>query len=178
MPLKDSARLLVILFATSSPVAGQSHAAGLLAPPDAMRPAQPAGMLQPEARLPRMVVAGILGTGAGWLGGGALGVGLASVNPFDGDELDDGLWTPGFLIGLQAGQAVAIPLAVHLANGRRGSLASSVVVASVIGAVTTLAMWTADFDALFESPGRIAGWVVVPVSQIATSILIERRTAR
>lgn len=131
---------------------------------------------QGEAGAARLVKAGVLGLAGGWLAGGAAGIGLAKWNPLDRDELDDGAWTPGMLIGLQAGQAVGIPLAVHLANGRRGSLKTSLLVSSALSLAAVSLMWTDDIDGLFEAPGNAAAWVALPLVQIGASVLIERRT--
>jgi hypothetical protein len=123
-----------------------------------------------------LVVAGVAGAAAGWIVGGiAVGVPLARSNPFGSDALDDGAWTPGLLMGLQMGQAVGIPVAVHLANGRQGDLRASLATSAALAAVGTVLLWTEDFDALFERPGRQAVLVAIPVAQLITSIWFERR---
>jgi uncharacterized membrane protein YfcA len=126
----------------------------------------------------RLLVRGLAGGAAGWIVGAfAVGGPLARANPFDSNQLDDGLWTPGIVIGFELGQAIGIPTAVHLANQRRGDLRASLLASFALASVGTLLLWTEDFDAVFESPSRQAVLIAVPVAQLLSSIYIERRTA-
>jgi hypothetical protein len=128
-----------------------------------------------DASIYRMIQGGVLGAAAGWLVGGlAVGVPLASTNPFGSDALDDGVWTPGMILGLELGQAVGIPVAVHLANGRQGNLRASLMASAVLATAGTLLLWTGDVEAL-EEPGRLTVLVAVPIAQLVTSIWLERR---
>lgn len=136
------------------------------------------GRTEDGATTSRLVAAGLGGLAGGWLVGFAGGAGLAAWNPLDGDEIDDGAWTPGLLIGLQTGQAVGIPVAVHLANGRKGNLTASLGASAAVGLAAIALMWTDDLDGLFESPGNTAAWVTLPLVQIGISVWIERATAR
>ena len=135
--------------------------------------------LGPEGSTERLVQWSVVGGAVGWTAG-ALAVGgpLARWNPLGSEALDDGLWTPGIVIGFELGQALAIPLAVHVANGRQGDLRRSLAASLAIGALGTLLLWTDDFDAVFETRRRQAVLLAVPVAQILTSIALERRGRR
>ena len=127
----------------------------------------------------RLVAAGLAGGAAGWiLGAIAIGGPLARANPIGSDQIDDGLWTPGIVIGFETGQAIGIPTAVHLANGRRGNLRASLYASAALAVAGTVLLWTEDFDAVFERPGRQVVLVAVPVAQLITSIVIERHGDR
>lgn len=127
----------------------------------------------------RLVAAGLAGGAAGWvLGAIAIGGPLARTNPLGSDQLDDGLWTPGIVIGFETGQAIGIPAAVHLANGRRGNLRASLYASFALAVAGTMLLWTEDFDAVFERPSRQLVLIAVPVAQLITSIAIERHGDR
>lgn len=136
--------------------------------------------LNDQTSTARLAASGVGGGAAGWVVGFiTLGIPLARTNPLGRDhELDDGLWTPGFVIGFEIGEALAIPAAVHVANGRRGDLRRSLLASSVLGAAGTLFLWTGNFDSVFESPGRRAVLVGVPVAQLISSIYFERRGSK
>lgn len=126
----------------------------------------------------RLVASGLAGGAAGWiLGAIAVGAPLARANPFGSDQLDDGSWTPGIVIGFETGQAIGIPVAVHLANGRRGNLRASLSASFALAVAGTMLLWTEDFDELFERPARQVVLIGIPVAQLITSIAIERRAA-
>jgi hypothetical protein len=105
----------------------------------------------------------------------AVGVPLAKWNPFGSSALDDGSWTPGLIIGFELGEAIGIPLGVHRANGGRGDLRTSMIASLAIAAVGTALLWTDDFDAVFETRRSRTILLAVPLAQVLTSILIERR---
>jgi hypothetical protein len=159
--------------------------AGALAAPNAIVPraeprtALPAVEPQTTATLERMIRYGVVGGAVGWVGGAlALGGPLAKANPFDSDQLDDGLWTPGIVIGFEVGQAIGIPLAVHLANGRQGNLRASLAASTALATLGTLLIWTDDFDAVLETPGRQAVLIAVPIAQFVAALHFERRGSR
>jgi hypothetical protein len=79
------------------------------------------------------------------------------------------------VMGFELGQAVGIPLAVHLANDRQGDLSSAMIASFALGAVGTALLWTGDFDAVFEQPARQVVLIAVPIAQLATSIHFARQ---
>ncbi|CAN5676255.1 hypothetical protein BH23GEM11_BH23GEM11_07100 [soil metagenome] len=120
--------------------------------------------------VPRDVVVPVLvGAGAGAAGGLLGGLALALVSDCSGETC-----AGPFIIGAVLGETLALPLAVHLAEGGRGSL-GLVTLASlgvtVAGAVAMIALPNADV-----SQQGIA--VLVPFGQIVAAIATERRTAR
>ncbi|MGH7512433.1 MAG: hypothetical protein ACREOQ_05845 [Gemmatimonadales bacterium] len=108
----------------------------------------------------KMMGGGLL-LGAGGLIGGAL-IG----HQFEGSPCEDCIL--GAFFGALVGESLAIPLGVHLGNGRRGdvgpALAASVGIAAAgLGAAALSRQW-----------GVL---LAIPVLQIAASIGIERHTA-
>jgi hypothetical protein len=108
----------------------------------------------------KMMFGGIL-LGAGGLIGGAL-IG----QHFEGSPCEDCIL--GAFLGALAGESLAIPLGVHLANGRRGDAGPALAASIGIGAVGLGAA------ALTEQWGIL---LAIPVLQIAASIGIERHSA-
>jgi hypothetical protein len=108
----------------------------------------------------KMMGGGLL-LGAGGLIGGAL-IG----HQFEGSPCEDCIL--GTFFGALAGESLAIPLGVHLGNGRRGdvgpALAASIGIAAAgLGAAAMSRQW-----------GVL---LAIPVLQIAASIAIERHSA-
>jgi hypothetical protein len=139
------------------------------------RPQRPLPQLAgPDGTDAQLVGAGIGGGAGGVLAGGAAGlaVGLSLANGCQGEDCGlVGLATT--IIGAGVGGSLGIPLGVHLANGRQGSYA--------LEAAASVAIATAGVLAIAESDNRTAQdavMIAVPVTQLVSSILIERHTAR
>jgi hypothetical protein len=110
------------------------------------------------------LAAGALGAGLGFLGG------LAAYSACEGDEV---CLLPA-LAGAIIGETLALPLGVHLAEGRRGSyplgaLASAGITAAGLGAMSLVGNSGAPAQGIA---------VMIPVAQLVASIAVERRTAR
>ena len=120
-------------------------------PPDSSR-VQSGGVL---------LLAGLGGMAVGALGGGLVGVGIDEDSGLDAAE--------GAIIGGLMGTSLAIPTAVHLANGRRGWLGRSMLVSTLVGGAFLGAGLAAESGELV---------LAAPFAQLATSILIERNTSR
>jgi hypothetical protein len=165
------------------PQSKSRHFPRLLPPAQLAIPSSTHGLLHAAALSPgaqaatrHLVVAGLAGGAVGWLAGAyVVGAPLARANPLDSDQVDDGAWTPGMVMGFELGQAVGIPLAVHLANDRQGDLSSAMIASFALGAVGTALLWTGDFDAVFEQPARQVVLIAVPIAQLATSIHFARQ---
>jgi hypothetical protein len=114
-----------------------------------------------------MTLGGLAGGAVGLVGGFYVGAALA--NDDDPEDLEA---LAGGAVGATIGEALLLPLGVHLANGRRGSYAASALVSLGIVAGGILALQAVHYDA----PGTPVILVAVPVSQIAASIGIERST--
>ena len=123
-----------------------------------------------------LALAGVGGWAAGWLAGVPVFWGLDAWRPFDRDAVDDGTWVPGIPIAMGTGQMIGIPLAVHLANRRQGNLGASTLAAAGLSLLGAILLYTDNLDTLYDD-----GWPIlfsIPVAQIASSILIEKRTSR
>jgi hypothetical protein len=110
--------------------------------------------------------AGALGGALGFVGGFAL---TATLFP----EGDIG----GGIIGGFAGESLLIPLSVHLANRAQGNLGKAMLVSGGLGVLGFVLLVGLSRS---EVPEGIALPIVfaVPVAQVVTSILIERRTSQ
>lgn len=147
-----------------------SACAAVAQPVTSLHELEPLPVLQrPTAELIRPgIVGGVIGVVLGSL---AVGVPLALAM----ELTDDGLSTPGILLGWQAGQAAGIALGVHLGNQRQGSLTQALVLSAAVATVGTALLWTDDFDALFESRRHQIIMVSVPLAQLVASIHASRR---
>lgn len=116
---------------------------------------------------PVLSVGGLLGGAVGVVGGFYVGALLASDD--DGDDLDV---LSGGVAGATIGEGLLLPLGVHLANGSRGSYATSALASLGLAAAGLLALEAVHYD----PPGAPIVLIAVPIAQIATSIAIERAT--
>ena len=133
-----------------------------------------ASIQPPTDRVPtsHLAMAGVLGMVGGFFGGALLGAKFfgdrcANENPDDSLACE---WAPlaGGIVGAMVGEAVLIPISVHLANKRKGSLLQELLVSAGLGALGA-AMVFGDEDA-----GILVGLVGVPVVQIGLTIAQER----
>jgi len=116
-------------------------------------------------------------TSGGNVGGMILGgVGLGAAGLFGGALIGDRFQRfpcedciEGAFYGALAGESLAIPLGVHLANHRRGNLAPALAASLGIGALGLGAAAVTDQWGIL---------LAIPVFQVAASIGIERHTAR
>ena len=159
------ATLLVILFlAPGAPLLAQRL------PPN---PLARAGMalatpsLRPMIHVPRsdddtpkLVFAGVIGAAAGFVAGG---LALRGSSCQELDCLEPALY------GAVAGQSVGVPVAVHLANGKRGRPGPALLASLAIGGAGLGAAILADEPRLL---------LAIPVLQIASSIGLKRATGR
>ena len=133
------------------------------APPTITPP--PARDVRGEQRVsvPVMALGGLAGNALGVLVG--LSVGLAFDDGESGEECPDGCLGTWGTASLLAGETLGTVLGVHVANGRRGSLARGLLTATGIGVVGALAA-TREPDV----------FVVVPLSQFVGAIWVEAAT--
>lgn len=148
------------------PLDGRLHAQRLGAPfpsAGASTPSDPAMHAFPRQETPPAVMA------AGGLLGGAVGVfagGLAGLRLTEHDCEDCGI--VGAVYGAIAGGSALLPLGVHIANRRQGDFGLSLLGSLAIGGAGL---------ALATQTNSAAVMIPVPVLQIVSSILIERRTS-
>lgn len=109
---------------------------------------------------------GAMGGIGGLLTGGFLGARLEMAGGCEGDE-----WCGfgGGILGAAIGSAVMIPVAVHLANDRRGSLTAGLgaSVAALAGGVA-ISLVAQDAQPL----------LLVPIAQVIGAVAAEKRTSR
>lgn len=110
---------------------------------------------------------GLVGGALGFFAGGFSGVAVCGCNT--GGEVYDAL--EAFFWGAAVGTAVTIPLGVHLSNHLEGSYLTALAVSIGISAVGLAAAFALDDET--ASPALV---LMIPVSQIISSVLIERRT--
>ena len=97
---------------------------------------------------------------------GALVGGLIGMEIDPDEDLDR---AEGAVVGGVVGTSLAIPGAVHLANGSRGNLGRSMLVSILVGGALLGAGWAADSGELV---------IAAPIAQLISSVLIERNTTR
>jgi hypothetical protein len=122
----------------------------------------------PNDRLGRPILGALAG---GTLGAAAgFGVGLVAATGCTGDES----CLLGAALGTVAGETVGVPLGIHLAEGRKGSLAAG------IAASAALTAGGFALDRHIGGGGRASNAiaVVVPMAQIALCTWVERHTGR
>jgi hypothetical protein len=151
--------------ATAGPATPRSADAGHAAAHAASRAAArtAAGHAPNSDRRPdtaALALAGLIGGGVGLYLGGLIGTRL------QGTPCEDCYFAP--FVGAVMGESLAIPLAVHLADGRRGQAAPGMVASLAIAAGGLVAA-----GALHRAEVLLA----VPVLQIAAAVASQRHTA-
>jgi hypothetical protein len=118
-----------------------------------------------------MIAGGLVGGAVGLVVFGYMGALIADNQADDGEDLAA---LGGFVVGATIGEALMVPLGVHLVNHRRGNYGRAALVSAAIAAGgLALAFATEDQAPL---PGIIL--VAIPIAQIATSVAIERSSSR
>ncbi len=131
----------------------------LVIPASAMEAAGPNG-----ASDPALILGGVVGGSVGLVSGMFLG---AVIDGEADPDCIDFCFGPGLVLGLLAGEALGMSAGVHIANGRRGSLP--------LGMLTSAGILTFGLVAGNSFPPSL---IIVPLSQLAGSIWVERRTNR
>jgi hypothetical protein len=164
-------RILFALFALLAGVTPGLHAQRIPAPlpagwEEATTPPDPGrlgrGMPSQRPSTVALLAGGLLGGAVGVFTGAVVG-GKATEDDCEDCVLE------GVVYGGVAGGSALLPLGVHIANGRRGGYAKSLLASLAIGGAGLGA-------ALAANEGGVL--VVVPVLQLVSSILIERGTSR
>lgn len=107
---------------------------------------------------------GLVGGVLGFMAGGLLSVAVCDCNTGEGyDALEAFFW------GAAASTAITIPLGVHAANRFDGSYGTALAASVGISAIGLAVAFATDEPAFI---------LLIPVSQIVSSVLIERRTTR
>jgi hypothetical protein len=136
--------------------------------------------------LPRLVVGGLAGGAAGALAGGLITGGLRALGPCDDQDGCLDVYADWAVSGAFAGGSLLLPVGVHIANGRRGSLAPAMAASAAIGAGGLAAWWaiqnnlTDEWGNDLRAADALTALTVIatPALQLASSVLIERATSR
>ncbi|MBX6363803.1 MAG: hypothetical protein IRZ00_08040 [Gemmatimonadetes bacterium] len=123
--------------------------------------------------VPGLVAAGILGGGVGLVGGAFVGAWGGDFSCDDRGNADacDAPVILGAMFGGVAGEALLLPLAEHLAGGRRGPLGKELLVSIALAGAGLGLLWLTDFD----GPTAPATLVTVPLAQLVAVTALERR---
>ena len=162
-------RFILILLGLAGSLPGSLHAQRLSGNPFPTIE-EPTPVVDPSVNaFPRHEVHPALLAAGGILGGavGVFGGALAGARITQHDCEDCGI--VGAAYGAVAGGSALLPLGVHLANGSRGRLVPSL--------LSSLAIGVAGVGVAAAS-NSVDVMIAVPVLQLMSSILIERRTAR
>jgi hypothetical protein len=135
---------------------------------------------------PRLVVGGLAGGAAGALAGGLIAGGLRALGPCDDQDGCLDVYADWAVSGAFAGGSLLLPVGVHIANGRRGSLAPAMAASAAIGAGGLAAFWaiqnnrTDEWGHDLRNADALTALTIIatPALQLASSILIERATSR
>ena len=146
------------LLTASQTVAAVTDSAAGLPSASSLDPAE----TQPDVVLP--VIGGVVGGAAGLYGGAIIGLAL---NEHDSGELDV-LAAAG--VGALLGEALLLPLGVHLGNARKGSYATDLGV-SVLGGL-------AGLGAFSLAGGSTQGVILGAGLQLVLVVIAERRKGR
>lgn len=117
----------------------------------------------------KMVVGGLIGGAAGLYLGGVFGANLSGGGLSANDVSGGGSWNDlgnALLFGA-IGESLGMALGIHVANKRQGSYWRDAV--AVAGTGLILLIPAAAID---------NAWVIIPVAQLWSGIVVERRTTR
>jgi len=148
-----------------------SLVAVLLLPRQAV--AQVAPMPTAERPVPVLVLGGAGGAAAGMVALGFAGAMIGANSCTEIGNPDSCRGFEGALLGAAVGHTIGIPTGVHFANGRAGSLQTSLLASAALAGVGAAIGFGSGSDQVL---GVAA--LTVPVAQMVSSVIIERRTAR
>ncbi len=121
---------------------------------------------RPETATEALAGAGLLAGAIGFFAGGFVGAEIDQAGS-DGYEEWDGLY--GFVVGAPIGEALLLPVGVHLANNRRGNLPLSLLASiGIAGAGIFVAVAAEEPYAL----------LTIPILQLTACTAIEQSTGR
>jgi hypothetical protein len=140
------------------------------------------GIRQERPYIPRLVLGGISGGAVGILAGGTAGLLIGGNSCLDEGNPDSCRGLEGLAIGAYSGHALGAPLGVHLANGRKGSILPALLINAGTTALAGVFIHLADRRANAGEGVHPALLLTVaagvPVTQLVSSVLIERATTR
>ena len=143
--------------------------------------ALPAQRTQPSgvASLGRPLAGALLGGAAGALAGGIAGLYIGGNRCSSPGSSDTCLGLEGLAVGTVVGFTLGAPVGAYLLDHRRGSLPTSLLASVAIGGAGVAAL--AALERNVEHPRRrtfqVPLAIAVPVFQVVTAAIIERRTS-
>lgn len=116
-----------------------------------------------------LAAGGVVGGVGGFFGGALIGGELGGGSKLCGD---DPCGFAGAVMGAVVGEVVGIPLGVWLANRARGNVAGALALSGAVVAGVGLLLSQIDAG---DNGGEVL-WIAIPVTQIAASVGIIKRT--
>jgi hypothetical protein len=162
--------ITIILVLAVTPAAAQLRTPGVFASTSLPRPGAGTFAAGDTLRTSTglLVIGGVAGGALGFIGGAYAGYYVARADCED-DEWFCGL--DGVAVGALIGEALMLPLGVHLMNSQRGPYVTQVLASGVITGAGLLAG--------YFTPDLAYVWAVaVPVAQLFTVIKMERAALR
>jgi hypothetical protein len=141
----------------------------LLQPAQALAQAAPA----PARPVPVLVLGGAATAGVSMLAFGFAGALIGGNSCMDSGNPDSCRGIEGALWGAAVGYTVGIPVGVHLTNRRAGSLRASMLTSAAIAATGAAVGFGIGTNLSIANAA-----VAAPLLQMASSVIIERSTAR
>lgn len=130
-----------------------------------------AATMRPQpAEVAGLRAAGAAGAVVGGLGGAYLGYAMEQASGCAGEEL---CGLVGAILGGLVGEIAMVPIAIHLANGRRGDLPTNI---RDSGGVFVAGLMLAGVTSAVVGPVGAVIAIAVPLVQIDMAVGIERRT--
>ncbi|MBA3578371.1 MAG: hypothetical protein H0W42_00135 [Gemmatimonadaceae bacterium] len=179
--LRSAALFTFLVFGFAPTVSAQRLApVGIVAQPTlTFAPLTSGPTSSTEGSAARALVGGVLG---GAIGAVALGFAAALINSSgpecsrNPDACSGGL-VESLLTGGMVGHAIGIPVGAHLANGRRGKVATSLAVSGAVLLVELIAVnaLVDERDLIRSKPTLLGVLVVSPIVQLVSSVMIESR---
>ena len=149
---------------TSGPQTGDVAALGSV---ERLAPSVPRDSVV-RAHPAKMVVGGLIGGAAGLYLGGVFGANLSG-GGLSGNDVGGGSWNDlgnALLFGA-IGESLGMALGIHVANKRQGSYWRDAIAVAGTG-----------FILLIPAAAIDNAWVIIPVAQLWSGIVVERRTTR
>jgi hypothetical protein len=135
--------------------------------------AQMAQMPKAERPVPVLVLGGAGAAGAGMVALGFAGALIGANSCARAGDPDSCRGLEGALWGAAVGYTIGTPAGVHLANGRAGSWQPSLLTSAALAGVGAAIGIGSGSDQVLG-----AAALTVPIAQMVSSVVIERRTAR
>jgi hypothetical protein len=136
-----------------------------------VQPSTPSVAAAPERSTPALAAAGLVGGAVGLVGGAIAGMLIAEA--MASPEEEEPYWD-GLVPGAALGEAVLLPVAIHVVNRPRGNLGLGLLVSVGIAGLAVAGLEGVHWD----PPGSTLIAIATPLAQLGAVIAVERATAR